>query len=151
MPLSQTQKMVLSLFCCLLGLANSPVLAQMQTGRAVNGALWVSDQPLPAGVKSTPIELDQLMTLTPEPKASKPVPPTANTANTPNTPLAAPKQTAEEQATCRSINKRYAETKNTLEKTEQAKASGQLLIPDSGLTTMRQNLATLARMRALCQ
>jgi len=38
-----------------------------------------------------------------------------------------------------------------LAQTERDKASGKLLIPDSGLTTMRQNLATLERLQALCQ
>ena len=62
-----------------------------------------------------------------------------------------PKQTAEEAATCRVINKRTIETKTTLERTEKDKASGKLLIPDSGLVTMRQNLATLQRLQALCE
>lgn len=120
----------------------------MQTGRAANGTLWISDQALPNGVKGTLADPDQVMTLPPTPKTGQPsAPPT----KTPDTKPAVQKLSAAEQATCRSISQRYNDTKNTLENTEKAKASGQLLIPESGLATMRQNLATLERMHSLCQ
>jgi hypothetical protein len=58
--------------------------------------------------------------------------------------------TAEESATCRSIDKRYEETRVNLANIERDKASGKLLIPDSGLITIRQNLASLERLKELC-
>lgn len=131
-----------------LALIQPPVQAQIQSGRNANGTLLISDQPLPTGVKAAPMALDQLMTL----------PPATQTAATPTPPDKAPtgtttpeKLTPEEAATCKGLQKRYNETRKTLENTERDKASGKLLIPDSGIVTMRQNLATLERLLALCQ
>ncbi len=85
--------------------------------------------------------------------ASQIRPKTTHPANPPvNAPEASslPKQTAEQKATCRGINQRYAETQAELALVERKKAAGTLLIPESGLVTLRQNLATLERMRQLC-
>jgi hypothetical protein len=131
-----------------LGLISSLAQAQIQAGRAANGSLLITDQPLPNGVNASPLELDQIMTLPPAAKTATKSSPTEKPAEV--NPQAN-KQTTEEAATCRSIKKRYNETKITLENTERDKASGKLLIPDSGLVTMRQNLATLERLQALCQ
>ena len=148
MTLSPTPKALLVLATCFLALMNTPALAQIQTGRAANGTLWISDQPLPSGVKGSLADPDQVLRLPPEPKTGQPsVPP----SKTPDTKPTARKLTAEEQATCQRISQRYNDSKSTLEQTEKAKASGRLLIPESGLVTMRQNLATLERMRSLCQ
>lgn len=148
MTLSPTPKALLVLATCFLALIKTPAQAQIQTGRAANGTLWISDQALPNGVKGTWADPDQVMTLPPAPKTGQPsAPPT----QTPDTKPAVQKLSEAEQATCRSISQRYNDTKNTLENTEKAKASGQLLIPESGLSTMRQNLATLERMHSLCQ
>lgn len=123
-------------------------LAQIQASRTANGTLLMTDQPLANGSNTSPLELDQLMSLPPAGYTGRNP---AQTQNTPAKSAQTPKQTPEEVATCRSIQKRYNETKVTLENTERDKASGKLLIPDSGLVTMRQNLATLARLQALCQ
>lgn len=56
-----------------------------------------------------------------------------------------------DKATCDGIDKRYEETRSNLARIEQDKASGKLLIPDSGLNSLRQNLSTLERLRALCR
>jgi len=132
---------------CLV-LIQPPVQAQIQAGRAANGSLLISDQPLPNGVKAAPMALDQLMTLPPatQPSATPAPQEKPSSRNT-----AADKLTPEEAATCKGLQKRYNETRKTLENTERDKASGKLLIPDSGLVTMRQNLATLERLLALCQ
>ena len=145
-PLLRKAPLILGIFCTSLAL--QPAQAQIQAGRTVDGTLLISDQPLPNGVKAAPMELDQLMTLQPATKTpAKPA-----LLDKPQTTTTAPgKQTPEEAATCRSIQKRYNETRKTLENTERDKASGKLLIPDSGLVTMRQNLATLERLLALCQ
>lgn len=141
-------KVHLGLWFLSLSLLPSFVQAQIQTGRLNDGSLLISDQPLPNGVQSTPLELDQLMTLPPPNKAPKAG---EMVRAQPETKLPQQKQSSEEAATCRGIEKRYNETKSTLEQTERDKASGKLLIPDSGLVTMRQNLATLERIKALCQ
>ena len=131
-----------------LGLISSMALAQIQASRAANGTLLMTDQPLADSSNTSPLELDQLMSLPPAGHTGRNP---AQTQNTPAKSAQTPKQTPEEVSTCRSIQKRYNETKVTLENTERDKASGKLLIPDSGLVTMRQNLATLARLQALCQ
>ena len=142
------RKVLLGLWVLFVSFAQQPVQAQIQAGRTPDGMLMISDQPLPNGVKAAPIEIDQLMTLQPATKTpAKPALPDKPQTTT----TTASKQTPEEAATCRSIQKRYNETRKTLENTERDKASGKLLIPDSGLVTMRQNLATLERLLALCQ
>jgi hypothetical protein len=139
-------KISLSLWVLTLSLIPWAVQAQIQTGRLNDGSLLISDQPLPPGVQ--PLELDQLMTLpAPETRMKKYEP----RELAPESKPLRQKQTPEEAATCRGISKRYDETKKTLEQTERDKASGKLLIPDSGLVTMRQNLATLERLQALCE
>jgi len=148
MTLYPAPKALLVLATCFLALMNTPALAQIQTGRAANGTLWISDQPLPSGVKGSVADPDQVLTLPPEPKTGQS---SALPSKTPDAKPTARKLTAEEQATCQRISQRYNDSKSTLEQTEKAKASGQLLIPESGLVTMRQNLATLERMRSLCQ
>ena len=140
------QKTRLGLWFVTLSLLPCTLQAQIQTGRLNDGSLLISDQPLPKGVQA--LELDQLMTLpAPEKTINQGV---SRTTPTETKPLPH-KQTPEEAATCRGISKRYIETKTTLEQTEKDTASGKLLIPDSGLVTMRQNLATLERLQALCQ
>lgn len=121
---------------------------QLQSGRDAAGNLWLSDQGLPEGVQPTPLELDQVMSLTPDSRPS-------NTAGRPGTspersPVTHQRMTAEASATCRSIDKRYEETRVNLANIERDKASGKVLIPDSGLVTIRQNLASLERLKALC-
>ncbi len=122
--------------------------AQLQSGRDVAGSLWLSDQGLPTGVQPAPLELDQVMSLTPEIQASG----TAGRSALPpdRSPVTHQRMTAEESATCRSIDKRYEETRVNLANIERDKASGKLLIPDSGLITIRQNLASLERLKELC-
>ena len=141
-------KIHLGLWLLALSLLPCTGQAQIQTGRLNDASLLISDQPLPKGIQVSPMALDQLMTLPPTSKASQAP---ESKALPPETSLTVPKQRPEEAATCRGINKRYNETKTTLEQTEKDKASGKLLIPDSGLVTMRQNLATLERLQALCQ
>ncbi len=122
--------------------------AQLQSGRDAAGNLWLSDQGLPAGVQPAPLELDQVMSLTPDTRtpepAGRPAPPPERS------PVTNQRMTAEESATCRSIDKRYEETRVNLANIERDKASGKVLIPDSGLVTIRQNLASLERLKALC-
>lgn len=129
-------------------LLEQPAQGQIQAGRTANGTLFISDQPLPNGVKASPLELDQLMTLAPAPKTATHAEQSEKkqVINPPSH-----KKPPEEAATCRGVQKRYNESKTTLENTERDKASGKLLIPESGLVTMRQNLATLERLQALCQ
>ncbi len=141
-------KVHLGLWVLALSLLPCTGQAQIQTGRLSDGSLLISDQPLPKGIQTSPLALDQLMTLPPPGKVSQPL---ESKVVSPETTLSAPKQRPEEAATCRGINKRYNETKTTLEQTERDNASGKLLIPDSGLVTMRQNLATLERLQGLCQ
>lgn len=132
----------------LLVLIPSHGWSQLQSGRDVAGNLWVSDQSLPAGVQPTPLELDQVMSLTPDVRppdtTGRPAPPPERS------PVTHQKMTPEESATCRSIDKRYEETRVNLANIERDKASGKVLIPDSGLVTIRQNLASLERLKALC-
>lgn len=126
----------------------SPGWSQLQSGRDVAGNLWVSDQGLPAGVKPAPLELDQVMSLTPDVRPSDK---TGRPAAPPErSPVTHQRMTAEESATCRSIDQRYEETRVNLANIERDKASGKVLIPDSGLVTIRQNLASLERLKALC-
>jgi hypothetical protein len=139
-------KIHLSLWVLTLSLIPCAVQAQIQAGRLNDGSLLISDQPLPSGVQ--PLELDQLMTL-PAPETTKKMHEQRELA--PESKPLRQKQTPEDAATCRGINKRTLETRTTLEQTEKDKSSGKLLIPDSGLVTMRQNLATLERLQALCE
>lgn len=139
---------------CLKGLALVLALlpglawSQLQSGRDSAGNLWLSDQGLPSSVQPAPLELDQVMSLTPEPKADRTG--TQSTTTLERSPITQQRMTAEESATCRSIDKRYEETRVNLANIERDKASGKVLIPDSGLVTMRQNLASLERLKALC-
>ena len=122
--------------------------SQVQAGRMADGTLWLTDGALPPGAKTAPLEIDQLMSLpTPIGTSLKKTQDKAprNAAATPQVQL-----TAEEKATCRSIQRRYNETKAELDTVELKKTAGTLLIPDSGLVTLRQNLATLERLRSLC-
>ena len=122
--------------------------AQLQTGRDSTGALWISDQTLPDGVTPAPLELDQVMSLTPEtPPAGQIAPLKADAAVS---PITHQKMSRMDLATCQSIDQRYEETRVNLATIERDKASGKLLIPDSGLVTIRQNLASLERLKALC-
>jgi hypothetical protein len=139
-------KIHLGLWVLTLSLLPCTLQAQIQTGRLSDGTLLISDQPLPKGVQA--LELNQLMTL---PATDKTINQRADKDIPPKTKPLPQKQTPEEAATCRGINKRYMENNTTLEQTEKDKASGKLLIPDSGLATMRQNLATLERLQGLCQ
>ena len=125
-----------------------PCQAQIQGGRDATGSLWLTDQGLPAGVKSTPLELDQVMSLTPIP--ANPTPPGQPRTPIIQSPVTHERMRNEDLATCRSIDKRYEETRANLENIERDKASGKVLIPDSGLVTIRQNLASLERLKALC-
>ncbi|WVH09792.1 MAG: hypothetical protein EoVTN8_1267 [Fluviibacter phosphoraccumulans EoVTN8] len=138
-------KIHLSLWVLTLSLIPCTVQAQIQAGRLNDGSLMISDQPLPPGVQ--PLELDQLMTLPPPETRMKKH---EQRELAPESKPLRQKQTPEKAATCRGINKRYIETKTTLEQTEKDKASGKLLIPDSGLVAMQQNLATLERLQSLC-
>lgn len=123
--------------------SQSPV----QAGRVADGTLWLTDGTLPAGVKPVPLALDQTMTL---PSTS------AQPTTRPPTPLAATStsntegKTPTEKATCRSIQQRVRETRAELDMVERKKAEGTLLIPNSGLATLRQNIATLERLQDLC-
>jgi len=121
---------------------------QLQSGRDAAGNLWLSDQGLPSGVRPEPLELDQVMSLTPDVRTNEPAGRPA--APPERSPVTHQRMTAEESATCRSIDKRYEETRINLATIEQNKASGKVLIPDSGLVTIRQNLASLERLKALC-
>lgn len=122
--------------------------AQIEGGRDAAGTLWLSDQGLPAGVASAPLELDQVMSLTPIPGS----PGSSGQTRAPvvQSPVTHERMRSEDLATCRSIDKRYEETRVNLETIERDKASGKVLIPDSGLVTIRQNLASLERLKALC-
>lgn len=122
--------------------------AQLQTGRDSAGALWISDQTLPDGVTPAPLELDQAMSLTPEraPAAQSSPGKAAPTIS----PVTHQRMSRMDLATCQSIDQRYEETRENLTTIERDKASGKLLIPDSGLVTIRQNLASLERLKALC-
>ena len=131
---------IAALFCGLQG----PALGQIQAGRDANGTLILTDQGLPSGAMPEPLALDQLMSLPEEAK----ILPKGNVSPAPS--AAPPKQSAEQRATCQGINQRYAETQAELAQVEQKKAAGTLLIPESGMVTLRQNLATMARMRQLC-
>ena len=122
--------------------------AQIQGGRDATGTLWLSDQGLPAGVASTPLELDQVMSLIPIP--GNPGPSGQTRVPVVPSPVTHERMRSEDLATCRSIDKRYEETRVNLETIERDKASGKVLIPDSGLVTIRQNLASLERLKALC-
>jgi hypothetical protein len=99
-------------------------------------------------VAPEPLELDQVMSLTPE------TPPSASSGRPAGPPERSPvtqqRMTAEASATCRSIDQRYDETRDNLAQIERDKASGKVLIPNSGLVTIRQNLASLERLKALC-
>ena len=139
-----------------LGLAALPSWAELQAGRDSQGRLWISDQGLPAGSKAIPSPAIGVAPTSPAissqiSPASMPAP-AANDIRTQNLNAQAQKAGASSQgkATCDGIDKRYEETRVNLARIEQDKASGKLLIPDSGLNSLRQNLATLERLRALC-
>ena len=150
MDISSLRKATLALGLCLSAVLPATAPAQIQTGRLSNGGLLITDQPLPAGATSGPLSLDQVMTLPPPEKTGQKAETAIKKGEAP-TPTPTHKQTPEEAATCRGIAKRYNESRAGLAQTERDKASGKLLIPDSGLVTMRQNLATLERLQALCQ
>ena len=132
----------------LLAPASGSAWGQLPSGRDTGGNLWLSDQGLPAGVKPAPLELDQAMSLAPDTRTSEPA--GRSTPTPERSPVTNQRMTAEESATCRSIDKRYEETRVNLANIERDKASGKVLIPDSGLVTIRQNLASLERLKALC-
>ena len=145
-PLSRG--MLPSLVICLWMLAPAFGWSQIQSGRDTAGNLWVSDQGLPTGVQPGALELDQVMSLTPEIRPSDGTDRT--TAQPARSPVTHQRMTAEESTTCRSIDKRYDETRDNLANIERDRASGKVLIPNSGLVTIRQNLASLERLKALC-
>ena len=142
-----------------LGLAALPSWAELQAGRDSQGRLWISDQGLPAG--STAITAPAISVASPSPAISSQISPAsmpAPAATDFRTGIAnAQAQTAgassqgKDKATCDGIDKRYEETRANLARIEQDKANGKLLIPDSGLNSLRQNLATLERLRSLCR
>ena len=135
-----------------LALAAAPAWSDLQTGRDAHGTLWISDQGLPAGVRVTPTADINVATL-PQTAPGK----TAPTMTVPQPAnLAAQREKArstspaKDKATCDGLDQRYENARSTLSKAEQDKASGKVLMPESGLINMRQNLATLERLRALC-
>jgi hypothetical protein len=144
-------------FYCLIGfsLVAPPAFAELLTGRDAKGTLWISDRGLPSDIR--PIVtgapevagIPQLQTSTGRNETAR-VPDTTTVSPSNNSQ---PKSNRHEKdrTTCDGIDQRYAGARANLTSVEQKKASGQLLIPDSGLMTMRQNLATLERLRALCQ
>ena len=133
----------LSLGC----LVATPAVADLQAGRDARGSLWLSDQGLPAGVKPISDGASDVMSL---PQAST-VPQVKPAFSTVAAGETTQRSKDKDKATCNGIEQRYEGDRATLEKTERDKASGKLLIPDSGLVSMRQNLATMDRLRALCQ
>lgn len=139
--------MLPSLFVGLCVLSPGHGWCQLQSGRDSAGNLWLSDQSLPAGIQPGPLELDQVMSLTPE---TRPVNSSSPAAPPERSPVTQQRMTADESATCRSIDKRYEETRINLANIERDKASGKVLIPNSGLVTIRQNLASLERLKSLC-
>ena len=140
-------------------LASASAWAELQAGRDSQGRLWISDQGLPAG--STAITSPAIGVAPPAaamPAQTSPAwtPAPASTdfrtgsANA-QVQKAGVSSQGKDKATCDGIDKRYEETRSNLARIEQDKASGKLLIPDSGLNSLRQNLATLERLRALCR
>ena len=129
-----------------LALTAMPTWAELQAGRDSQGRLWITDQGLPAGSKPLP-----------SPTIGVTTRPEGAARQTNPAPLAppAPKTDRADQdkdkATCNGIDQRYEETRSNLARIEQDKASGKLLIPDSGLNSLRQNLSTLERLRTLCR
>jgi hypothetical protein len=152
LALTMAKIRLLTLSCIVtVGLWAHPLaLAQIQGGRAPDGTLWLTDGNLPRGIQAEPLALDQLMTLpggqTTEQTGQRFKTTPSTTVTTENND----RLSAEDKLTCRGIQKRYSETKTELETVERKKAAGTLLIPDSGMTTLRQNLATLDRLRSLC-
>jgi hypothetical protein len=134
--------------CLMLLFFSAGAMAQIQAGRDNTGTLWISDQSLPDGVTPAPLELDQVMSLTPETPAPGQNPRLKPPA--PVSPVTHERMSRMDLATCQSIDQRYEETRVNLATIERDKASGKLLIPDSGLVTIRQNLASLERLKALC-
>lgn len=126
-----------------------PVNAQIQTGKDREGTLWLSDQGLPVGVQPATLELDQVMSLPPE-QTLKDTPRSSRGEPVTRSPVTLQKMSPAEITTCNGVDQRYEETRINLENIERDKASGKLLIPDSGLVTFRQNLDSLARLKALC-
>lgn len=129
-----------------LALTAMPTWAELQAGRDSQGRLWITDQGLPAGSKPLPSPTIGVTTR-PEgaPRQTNPAPPAPPAQKTDRT------DQGKDKATCDGIDKRYEETRANLARIEQDKASGKLLIPDSGLNSLRQNLSTLERLRTLCR
>ena len=142
---------------CLIGLSlvASPASAELVTGRDAKGTLWISDHALPGDIKSMTVGAPEVTSLpAPQTNALRSEVPRVQDATkvTPNDGGQTPSNhKAKDRATCDGIDRRYAGAHANLLNVEQKKANGQLLIPDSGLTAMRQNLATLERLRALCE
>ena len=138
-----------------LALAAAPAWSDLQTGRDARGTLWISDQGLPAGVRTTLTADINVATLpqTAPGKTGSTMPamidpqPTNRAAQIEKTRPTSPEK---DKATCDGLGQRYENARSTLSKAEQDKASGKVLMPESGLINMRQNLATLERLRALC-
>ncbi len=134
----------------------APAAAELQTGRDVKGTLWISDQGLPNGMARVSVESAEVMTL---PATSSALytgsramtQPTATSGNNLSSDNHNKERDRQDKATCNGIAQRYEGSRQTLSKAEQDKASGKRLIPESGLMTMRQNVATLERLKALCK
>ena len=140
-----------------LGLASLPATADLQTGRSPQGTLWISDQGLPSTVKPLApegIAVPSLSANTPgntdaRPTATAPLLDSSSTQS--KGPIRQNPENGQNEATCNSIEQRYEGSRSELARFEQDKASGKILIPESGLIAMRQNLATLERLKALCR
>ena len=140
-------------------LVSASAWAELQAGRDSQGRLWISDQGLPAGSTAiTPPAIGVAPPAAAMPAQASPASmpaPAATDFRTGNANAQAQKAgvsgQGKDKATCDGIDKRYEETRSNLARIEQDKASGKLLIPDSGLSSLRQNLATLERLRPLCR
>jgi len=146
------QVLMAVVLCTHQGIACGQAASGIQAGRTVQGSVILTDQPLAAGVTPVPLALEPLMRL---PEETPRQPPPGSAATTGRAPTAdstsKPSRTAEQRATCRDVNQRYNEAHAELTLVERKKAAGTLLIPESGMVTLRQHLATLERMRQLCQ
>ncbi|MGV0953463.1 MAG: hypothetical protein ACOYBR_04070 [Fluviibacter sp.] len=139
---------LMAVTAALLSVFQGVAWAQIQAGRAANGTLILTDQGLPNGVSPLPLVQDAVMSLPASVTQEKS--PVVQKALSPGKAEVVTRTPAE-KATCRSINQRYEDSQAHLAAVEQDKASGRLLIPDSGIAAMRQNLATLQRLRDLCE
>ena len=141
----------------ILALATAPSWAELPAGRDSQGRLWISDQGLPAGSKAIPSPAIGVAPTSPAissqiSPASMPAPATSDIrTQNPNAQAQKAGASSQGKATCDGIDQRYEETRVNLTRIEQDKANGKLLIPDSGLNSLRQNLSTLDRLRALCR